>query len=61
MGARRGLTLAAIVLALLMMTAARPSGAGLDHARVLHEAIQAKYHAELGWHRLYACAWAGRP
>lgn len=48
----------AVVLALLAMTAARPSGAGLDHSRVLHEPIQAKYHAELGWTRLYACAWA---
>jgi hypothetical protein len=52
------LAAAAIVLALMAMTAPRPSGAGLDHSRVLHEPIQAKYHAELGWHRLYACAWA---
>lgn len=53
-----GLVTAAGVLALLAMTAAHPSGSGLDHARVLREAIQAKYHAELGWDRLYACAWA---
>src|SRR5262249_28812896 len=52
------LVLAAIVLALLAMTAAGHRGAGLDHSRVLHEAIQAKYHGELGWHRLYGCAWA---
>jgi hypothetical protein len=53
-----GLALVAVVLALLAMTAARPNGAGLDYSRVLHEPIQAKYHAELGWNRLYACAWA---
>jgi hypothetical protein len=46
------------LLALLTITAARPSGAGLGHGRVLREVIQAKYHAELGWDRLYACAWA---
>lgn len=53
-----GLALAAVVLALLAMFAPRPSGAGLDHSVVLHEPIQAKYHGELGWDRLYACAWA---
>jgi hypothetical protein len=53
-----GLVTAAGLLALLAMTAARPSGAGLAHAHVLDEVIQAKYHAELGWDRLYACAWA---
>jgi hypothetical protein len=53
-----GLVLAASLLALLMITAARPSGAGLDHGRVLGEVIQATYHRELGWDRLYGCAWA---
>lgn len=53
-----GLVVAAGLLALLAMTAARPSGVGLDHGWVLREVIQAKYHGELGWDRLYACAWA---
>lgn len=53
-----GLVLAAGLLALLTITAARPSGAGLDHGRVLREVIQSTYHAELGWDRLYGCAWA---
>jgi hypothetical protein len=53
-----GLATAAGLLALLAITAARPSGAGLDHGHVLDEVIQAKYHRELGWDRLYACAWA---
>jgi hypothetical protein len=53
-----GLVTTAVVLALLAMTAGRPNGAGLDHGWVLREVIQAKYHAELGWDRLYACAWA---
>jgi hypothetical protein len=53
-----GLVTVAGLLALLAMTASRPDGAGLDHGWVLREAIQAKYHAELGWDRLYACAWA---
>lgn len=53
-----GLALAAVALALFSMTAARPSGSGLDRGRVLHEIVQAKYHAELGWDGLYACAWA---
>lgn len=53
-----GLVTAAGLLAVLAMTAAGPGGSGLDPSRVLHEAIQAKYHAELGWDRLYACAWA---
>jgi hypothetical protein len=53
-----GLVTAAGLLALLAMTAARPSGAGLDTGHVLDEVIQAKYHDELGWDRLYACAWA---
>jgi hypothetical protein len=52
------LALVALSLALLSITAARPSGAGLDRGRVLHEAVQAKYHAELGWDGLYPCAWA---
>ncbi|PRQ04303.1 hypothetical protein ENSA5_08690 [Enhygromyxa salina] len=52
-----GLVLAAIVLALASMSAARLDGTGLDRARVLHEVVQAKYHGELGWDRLYACAW----
>lgn len=53
-----GLALIALVLALLSMSASRPDGSGLDRDRVFHEVIQAKYHAELGWDRLYACAWA---
>jgi hypothetical protein len=53
-----GLVTVAGLLALLAMTASRPSGAGLDPGHVLREVIQAKYHAELGWDRLYACAWA---
>jgi hypothetical protein len=53
-----GLAAIALVLALLSITAGRPDGSGLDRGRVLHEVVQAKYHAELGWDRLYACAWA---
>jgi hypothetical protein len=53
-----GLVTAAGLLAVLAMTATRPGGSGLDHGWVLREPIQAKYHAELGWDRLYACAWA---
>jgi hypothetical protein len=53
-----GLVAVAGLLAVLAMTASRPGGAGLDHGWVLREVIQAKYHAELGWDRLYACAWA---
>jgi hypothetical protein len=51
-----GLALLVIVLAFLAMTAGRPDGAGVDRGVVLHEVIQAKYHRELGWDRLYACA-----
>jgi hypothetical protein len=53
-----GLVAAAAIVALLSITAARPSGAGLDRSVVLNELIQAKYHGELGWDGLYACAWA---
>jgi hypothetical protein len=53
-----GLALAAAIVAVLSISAARPSGAGLDRSVLLHEVVQAKYHAELGWDGLYACAWA---
>ena len=53
-----GLAGIAVALALLAMTAPRLDGTGLDRAQLLHETIQAKYHAELGWDGLYACAWA---
>jgi len=53
-----GLALAALALALLSMSAAGPRGAGIDRGRALHELVQAKYHGELGWDGLYACAWA---
>ncbi|PRQ05165.1 hypothetical protein [Enhygromyxa salina] len=53
-----GLAVLALVLALFTMTAGRIDGSGLDRERVFHEVVQAKYHAELGWDRLYACAWA---
>ncbi|MFO7567344.1 MAG: hypothetical protein R6X02_32170 [Enhygromyxa sp.] len=52
------LALAALSLAALSITAATPSGAGVDQRVVLHELVQAKYHRELGWDGLYACAWA---
>lgn len=51
-----GLVLIAVVLAVLALGSGR-TGA-IDRSRVLHEHIQAKYHAELGWEHLYACAWA---
>ncbi len=51
-----GLTLVAVALALFSMTAGRSTA--IDRDVVLHEAVQAKYHAELGWDGLYACAWA---
>lgn len=53
-----GLALTAVLLAAFSITAARPSGAGLDRSVVVHEVLQAKYHRELGWDGLYACAWA---
>jgi len=53
-----GLALIALALAGLFMTMTGVHGRGLDHQRVLHEVVQAKYHGELGWDRLYACAWA---
>lgn len=58
LGVDGALVTVAALLAVLAMTAARPGGSGLDHGRVLSEVIQAKYHAQLGWDRLYACAWA---
>ena len=57
-GTDLGLAAIAVVLALLAMTAPRLDGTGLDRAQLLHETLQAKYHAELGWDGLYACAWA---
>jgi hypothetical protein len=51
-----GLALIAVSLALFSMTAGQPSA--IDRKVVLHEQLQAKYHAELGWDGLYACAWA---
>ncbi|KIG17758.1 hypothetical protein DB30_02791 [Enhygromyxa salina] len=53
-----GLAALALVLALFAMTAGRVDGSRLDRERVFHEVIQAKYHAELGWDRIYACSWA---
>lgn len=53
-----GLALVALIVGLFSITAARPSGEGLDRSVVLHELVQAKYHGELGWDGLYACAWA---
>lgn len=52
------LALTALIVAILSITAARPNGAGLDRSVLLHEVVQAKYHGELGWEALYACAWA---
>ena len=51
-----GLALIAVSLGLCSLTVARPTA--IDRGVVLHEVVQAKYHAELGWDGLYTCAWA---